>query len=109
MDAVGFMHARNVCHLDLSAENVLLAERPPRRPPLRLHMKIVDFGLARVCAPGTILPGRTDYGGKVGYQVRCVLAASGSVAAVAFACSGPARAAAESGDVLGQGLQPSQR
>jgi serine/threonine protein kinase len=42
--AVSFLHKRNICHLDLSLENVLLTTNS--------IPKLCDFGLARVFEPG---------------------------------------------------------
>jgi len=41
------LHARNICHRDLSAENVVL--------DLELNIKVIDFGLAQDCKGGVMV------------------------------------------------------
>lgn len=59
--AVSFLHKRNVCHLDLSLENVLLTtDSTP---------KLCDFGLARVFVPGVKFRGNVHARpGKLSYM-----------------------------------------
>lgn len=44
-DGVGFMHSRNILHLDMKPENILCLSRAGNR------IKIIDFGLARKFNP----------------------------------------------------------
>ena len=59
-DGVQWMHAHNYCHLDLSLENTMIADKKT------LRVKIIDFGLAKKFEDGNfIIKGRI---GKVGYM-----------------------------------------
>lgn len=57
VSAILFIHARNVCHLDLKLENVLVSRK--------LCVKLIDFGLAVECGPDGSVEG---YGGTLRYS-----------------------------------------
>lgn len=62
LSAIAHMHEKGICHLDLKAENILLAEAG--RPIEDTLIKVADFGLASAISPGCALTrpaGTPDY------------------------------------------------
>ena len=43
VDAIAFMHSKNICHLDLKPDNILFEDKTDASP-----IKVIDFGMAQV-------------------------------------------------------------
>lgn len=46
--AIAYMHSKNFIHRDLKPENLLL-KRKPKTPHDEIDVKVIDFGLSKVC------------------------------------------------------------
>eukprot|EP00005_Dracoamoeba_jomungandri_P011968 CAMPEP_0174276428 /NCGR_PEP_ID=MMETSP0439-20130205/60378_1 /TAXON_ID=0 /ORGANISM="Stereomyxa ramosa, Strain Chinc5" /LENGTH=582 /DNA_ID=CAMNT_0015368651 /DNA_START=819 /DNA_END=2567 /DNA_ORIENTATION=+ len=49
-EGLKFLHSKNIIHRDLKPQNLLLTSRDPRNA----HLKIADFGFARIIAPQSV-------------------------------------------------------
>ncbi|MSP60573.1 MAG: serine/threonine protein kinase [Myxococcales bacterium] len=58
LDALRFVHGRDVVHCDIKPDNLFLVA-PPGEPHRRNHLRIVDFGLASVAGRGAFENGGT--------------------------------------------------
>jgi len=63
---VHYIHHRHVCHRDIKPENFLLCSTEPIE---RNTLKIIDFGLSSICAPGQILSTRLGTANYVAPEV----------------------------------------
>lgn len=58
VDCVAWMHARGVCHLDLSLENSMIHDRRKK------HVKIIDFGLGKYFGKDDLISINKSYNKK---------------------------------------------
>ncbi len=63
-DALSAVHAKNVCHRDLTPENIMLQELPNGKE----HVKLIDFGIASVQDSVFGAGKDSTFAGKVSYM-----------------------------------------
>lgn len=54
LKAIQYLHSQGICHMDVKSDNLLIMNKPTA--PLRQeHIKLCDFGLVSIAAPGQIV------------------------------------------------------